>query len=113
MHTYVLMLSSSLRKAGDRVAVWTRNAEEEAACIEIGQQFKAAIQECLGGEIPAGSLEYHVHNDALCELYTSVFVCMYACMRMYEYHVQNDALCELYTSVFVWMYAYVCMPRAP
>eukprot|EP00281_Chroomonas_sp_CCMP1168_P030528 CAMPEP_0206241818 /NCGR_PEP_ID=MMETSP0047_2-20121206/16712_1 /ASSEMBLY_ACC=CAM_ASM_000192 /TAXON_ID=195065 /ORGANISM="Chroomonas mesostigmatica_cf, Strain CCMP1168" /LENGTH=219 /DNA_ID=CAMNT_0053666767 /DNA_START=113 /DNA_END=772 /DNA_ORIENTATION=- len=55
----------SLRKAGDRVAVWTRNAEEQAAVMEIGEQFKAAIAECLQAEVPAGSIEYHVHNDAL------------------------------------------------
>uniref|UniRef100_A0A7S0VVQ5 mRNA cap-binding protein n=1 Tax=Hemiselmis tepida TaxID=464990 RepID=A0A7S0VVQ5_9CRYP len=55
----------SLRKAGDRVAVWTRNADQEAAVMEIGGQFKAAISECLQGEVPAGSIEYHVHNDAL------------------------------------------------
>mmetsp|Transcript_10868 Transcript_10868/g.26921 ORF Transcript_10868/g.26921 Transcript_10868/m.26921 type:complete len:230 (-) Transcript_10868:64-753(-) len=55
----------SLRKAGDRVAVWTRNADQEAAVKEIGEQFKAAISECLQGEVPAGSIEYFVHNDAL------------------------------------------------
>mmetsp|Transcript_23087 Transcript_23087/g.75138 ORF Transcript_23087/g.75138 Transcript_23087/m.75138 type:complete len:218 (-) Transcript_23087:237-890(-) len=55
----------SLRKAGDRVAVWTKSADDEKSCREIGQQFKAAISECLGTEVPEDSIEYHVHNDAL------------------------------------------------
>jgi len=55
----------SLRKAGDRVAVWTRNADKEACVNEIGDQFRSAISECLEGDVPAGSIEYHVHNDAL------------------------------------------------
>jgi len=56
----------SLRKAGDRVAVWTKSADDEKACMEIGRQFKSAINECLpSGEVPKDSLEYHVHNDAL------------------------------------------------
>eukprot|EP00960_Hanusia_phi_P008813 253083-Hanusia_phi.AAC.2 len=71
----------SLRKAGDRVAVWTKSADDEKSCREIGQQFKAAIAECLGTEVnvlftlcresvtclevPEDSIEYHVHNDAL------------------------------------------------
>mmetsp|Transcript_12654 Transcript_12654/g.30721 ORF Transcript_12654/g.30721 Transcript_12654/m.30721 type:complete len:227 (+) Transcript_12654:104-784(+) len=55
----------SLRKGGDRVAVWTKSAEDEKACLEIGGQFKAALTECLGSEIPADQIEYHVHNDAL------------------------------------------------
>ncbi len=44
-HTRMYMYS--LRKAGDRVAVWTKSAEDEKACMEIGHQFKAAIKECL------------------------------------------------------------------
>lgn len=55
----------SLRKAGDRVAVWTKSADDEKACMEIGEQFKSAICECLQNEVPKDSLEYHVHNDAL------------------------------------------------
>ena len=55
----------SLRKAGDRVAVWTRSANDERSCLEIGRQFKVAIKECLQTEVPEGSLEYHVHDDAL------------------------------------------------
>mmetsp|Transcript_27097 Transcript_27097/g.66818 ORF Transcript_27097/g.66818 Transcript_27097/m.66818 type:complete len:225 (-) Transcript_27097:286-960(-) len=55
----------SLRKAGDRVAVWTKSADDETACMEIGRQFRTAIKECLQSEVPDGSLEYHVHNDAL------------------------------------------------
>ena len=55
----------SLRKAGDRVAVWTKSAEDEKACMEIGEQFKGAIQECMQTEVAKDSLEYHVHNDAL------------------------------------------------
>jgi hypothetical protein len=50
----------SLRKAGDRVAVWTRSANDERSCLEIGRQFKVAIKECLQTEVPEGSLEYHV-----------------------------------------------------
>ena len=61
----------SLRKAGDRVAVWTRNAEQEASVMEIGEQFRSAISECLQGEVPAGSFEYLVHNDALRECFPS------------------------------------------
>ena len=41
----------SLRKAGDRVAVWTKTAEDEKACLEIGAQFRSAIAECLQGEV--------------------------------------------------------------
>mmetsp|Transcript_32728 Transcript_32728/g.77142 ORF Transcript_32728/g.77142 Transcript_32728/m.77142 type:complete len:218 (-) Transcript_32728:143-796(-) len=56
----------SLRKGGDRVAVWTKSADDEKAAMEIGQQFKAAIAECLQGEqVPKDAIEYHVHNDAL------------------------------------------------
>jgi len=55
----------SLRKAGDRVAVWTKTADDEKACMEIGEQFKGAICECLQNEVAKDSLEYHVHNDAL------------------------------------------------
>ena len=47
------MLSCSLRKAGDRVAVWTKTAEDEKACLEIGAQFRSAIAECLQGEVCA------------------------------------------------------------
>ena len=61
------------------MAVWTKSAEDEKSCREIGQQFKAAISECLGTEVrselvcqlvttfkvPEDSIEYHVHNDAL------------------------------------------------
>jgi translation initiation factor 4E len=60
----------SLRKAGDRVAVWTRNYDNDKACLEIGNQFKSAISECLlsqglAPEVPKESLEYLVHNEAL------------------------------------------------
>jgi len=55
----------SLRKAGDRVAVWTKTADDEKAAMEIGSQFKAAIAECLQGDFPDNQIEYHVHNDAL------------------------------------------------
>jgi hypothetical protein len=61
---------NSLRKAGDRVAVWTRNYDNDKACLEIGNQFKSAISECLlsqglAPEVPKESLEYLVHNEAL------------------------------------------------
>ena len=61
---------TSLRKAGDRVAVWTRNSNNEKACLEIGNQFKSAISECLQSqglapEVPKDSLEYLVHDEAL------------------------------------------------
>lgn len=55
----------SLRKAGDRVAVWTKTADDDKACMEIGNQFKSAINECLQTEVPKDSLEYLVHNEAL------------------------------------------------
>uniref|UniRef100_A0A6U4ILI6 EIF-4F 25 kDa subunit n=1 Tax=Hemiselmis andersenii TaxID=464988 RepID=A0A6U4ILI6_HEMAN len=55
----------SLRKAGDRVAVWTRSANDEKSCMEIGRQFKVAIAQCMQSEVPEGSLEYQVHDDAL------------------------------------------------
>ena len=42
---------SSLRKAGDRVAVWTKTASAEKACLEIGGEFRSAIAECLQGEV--------------------------------------------------------------
>ena len=62
--------NTSLRKAGDRVAVWTRNLDNDKACLEIGNQFKSAISECLlsqglAPEVPKDSLEYFVHNEAL------------------------------------------------
>lgn len=47
------------------MAVWTKSADDEKACMEIGGQFKSAINECLQQEVPKDSLEYHVHNDAL------------------------------------------------
>lgn len=40
--------------------VWTRTANDERSCLEIGKQFKVAIAECLQTEVPEGSLEYHV-----------------------------------------------------
>ena len=55
----------SLRKAGDRVAVWTKTADDGNACMEIGKQFQSAINECLQTEVPKDSLEYLVHNEAL------------------------------------------------
>lgn len=55
----------SLRKAGDRVAVWTKTADDEKACLEIGGEFRSAIAECLQGEVPKDSLEYQVHNEKL------------------------------------------------
>ena len=42
---------SSLRKAGDRGAVWTKTASAEKACLEIGGEFRSAIAECLQGEV--------------------------------------------------------------
>jgi len=57
--------SHSLRKAGDRVAVWTKTADDKTACMEIGKQFQGAINECLQTEVPKDSLEYLVHNEAL------------------------------------------------
>ena len=41
----------SLRKAGNRVAVWTKTCEDEKSCMEIGEQFKSAIRECLQTEV--------------------------------------------------------------
>mmetsp|Transcript_26528 Transcript_26528/g.69754 ORF Transcript_26528/g.69754 Transcript_26528/m.69754 type:complete len:218 (+) Transcript_26528:127-780(+) len=55
----------SLRKAGDRVAVWTKDALNEKACLEIGGQFKSALAECLQSELPTDALEYQVHNDKM------------------------------------------------
>jgi hypothetical protein len=63
--TCLLAATISLRKGGDRVAVWTKSADDEKACMEIGEQFKGAISECLQSEVPKDALEYHVHNDAL------------------------------------------------
>jgi hypothetical protein len=63
--TCLLATTISLRKGGDRVAVWTKSADDEKACMEIGEQFKGAISECLQSEVPKDALEYHVHNDAL------------------------------------------------
>ena len=33
------------------MAVWTKTAEDEKACLEIGAQFRSAIAECLQGEV--------------------------------------------------------------
>eukprot|EP01126_Amoeba_proteus_P010547 TRINITY_DN1411_c0_g1_i18.p1 TRINITY_DN1411_c0_g1~~TRINITY_DN1411_c0_g1_i18.p1 ORF type:complete len:130 (-),score=17.59 TRINITY_DN1411_c0_g1_i18:69-458(-) len=33
----------SVRKTGDRVAIWTRNAANEVACKRIGQQLKDVL----------------------------------------------------------------------
>ena len=64
--TFLLPLATtSLRKAGDRVAVWTKTAEDGTACMEIGKQFQGAINECMQTEVPKDSLEYLVHNEAL------------------------------------------------
>jgi hypothetical protein len=60
-----VLATRSLRKAGDRVAVWTKTADDDKACMEIGNQFKSAINECLQTEVPKDSLEYLVHNEAL------------------------------------------------
>ncbi len=100
--------------------MWTKNAEEEAACIEIGEQFKAAIQEVLGGEIAPGSLEYHVHNDSLREL--CMYVCMYVCVCVFVCVCMCMCVCFcvylqlcicmcvcIFVYVYVRMYMYVCM----
>jgi len=54
-----------MRKAGDRVAMWTKTAEDEKSTLEIGTQFQNVINECLQTEIPKDSLEYLVHNEEL------------------------------------------------
>eukprot|EP01127_Copromyxa_protea_P004142 TRINITY_DN1399_c0_g1_i2.p1 TRINITY_DN1399_c0_g1~~TRINITY_DN1399_c0_g1_i2.p1 ORF type:complete len:131 (+),score=22.91 TRINITY_DN1399_c0_g1_i2:353-745(+) len=47
----------SVRKGGDRISVWTRDATNEAACVRIGQQFKDALGLAI-------SISYLVHDDA-------------------------------------------------
>ena len=91
----------SLRKAGDRVAVWTKSADDEKACLEIGEQFKSAIQECL--QVACRKTADLCHSDERYTLYCpSGSPLMRANVRLHsqnevpkdalEYHVHNDAL---------------------
>eukprot|EP01126_Amoeba_proteus_P010549 TRINITY_DN1411_c0_g1_i2.p1 TRINITY_DN1411_c0_g1~~TRINITY_DN1411_c0_g1_i2.p1 ORF type:complete len:191 (+),score=21.01 TRINITY_DN1411_c0_g1_i2:184-756(+) len=48
----------SVRKTGDRVAIWTRNATNEVACKRIGQQLK----DVLG---ITHAISYTAHEDAM------------------------------------------------
>eukprot|EP01122_Echinamoeba_exundans_P010770 TRINITY_DN4099_c0_g1_i1.p1 TRINITY_DN4099_c0_g1~~TRINITY_DN4099_c0_g1_i1.p1 ORF type:complete len:247 (+),score=73.73 TRINITY_DN4099_c0_g1_i1:312-1052(+) len=50
----------SIRKPGDRIAIWTRDANNEAAQIRIGEKLKAAI-----GLPPSQEIGYQVHSDAM------------------------------------------------
>eukprot|EP01111_Echinosteliopsis_oligospora_P012941 TRINITY_DN4519_c0_g1_i1.p1 TRINITY_DN4519_c0_g1~~TRINITY_DN4519_c0_g1_i1.p1 ORF type:complete len:254 (+),score=74.16 TRINITY_DN4519_c0_g1_i1:470-1231(+) len=47
----------SLRKAGDRIQLWTKDASNESAVKALGRSFKAAIEY-------EGNIGYTVHNDA-------------------------------------------------
>lgn len=50
----------SIRKAQDRIAIWTRTASKEAAVRSIGMQLKRTL------EMPAGSVVgYQVHSDSM------------------------------------------------
>lgn len=50
----------SVRKAGDRVQIWTRDATNEQACRDIGRSLK----ECL--ELPANNIiGYQSHADSM------------------------------------------------
>jgi len=50
----------SVRKAGDRVQIWTRDATNEQACRDIGRSLK----ECL--ELPANTIiGYQSHADSM------------------------------------------------
>jgi len=50
----------SIRKQQDRLALWTKTADNKEACISIGKQIKAALNL---PETP--KISYQVHNDSL------------------------------------------------
>jgi len=49
----------SLRKGGDKIAIWTKTSSDEAKCTRIGKQFLAAM------EMENASIGYLVHADAI------------------------------------------------
>lgn len=51
----------SKRKAGDRIAVWNRNRDNEMAIMHIGRQMKAM----LGSDFAKVSPSYQNHEDSL------------------------------------------------
>jgi len=55
----------SVRKAGDRVQIWTRDATNEQACRDIGRSLKDAL------ELPESTiLGYQSHADSMKKSYT-------------------------------------------
>jgi len=55
----------SVRKAGDRVQIWTRDATNEQACRDIGRSLKAAL------ELPESTIiGYQSHADSMKKSYT-------------------------------------------
>merc|ERR1712070_1291367 len=50
----------SIRKQQDRLALWTKTADNRDACISIGKQIKLAL-----GLSDSMKISYQVHNDSL------------------------------------------------
>jgi len=48
----------SIRKAADKICLWTRTGQDAEKCKQIGRQLKEAVQ------FP-GKIGYQLHNDAL------------------------------------------------
>jgi translation initiation factor 4E len=52
----------SVRKKGDKIAVWTRNRNDEQSIMAIGQSFKKVLIVANAGHL---KITYQFHEDAL------------------------------------------------
>merc|ERR1711907_295022 len=53
------------RRAGDRIAVWTRTADDEATIMNLGKNIQAALQEARDATNRALYLEFQSHEDSM------------------------------------------------
>eukprot|EP00293_Proteomonas_sulcata_P018411 CAMPEP_0184289456 /NCGR_PEP_ID=MMETSP1049-20130417/1935_1 /TAXON_ID=77928 /ORGANISM="Proteomonas sulcata, Strain CCMP704" /LENGTH=95 /DNA_ID=CAMNT_0026596295 /DNA_START=236 /DNA_END=523 /DNA_ORIENTATION=- len=60
----------SLRQKQDRVAVWTKDAQDDDCNEEIGKTFRQALQDACGSskQISDKDLDYQPHDESLKKL---------------------------------------------